>query len=139
MQHVEMESMTEQAYRCWLQYETILNKQEEAHYWSYVQTISLQKETLIGQAIKRELDLAVESMFEKTSTWQEDAQLVLTTVADKARFRKHGINQEEIAELNEEGYIIKEKDNQLIVVGASEKGLLYGVFHLLRLISQNSH
>ncbi|GAF15754.1 LOW QUALITY PROTEIN: alpha-glucuronidase [Bacillus sp. JCM 19046] len=128
--------MTEQAYRCWLQYETILNKQEEAHYWSYVQTISLQKETLIGQAIKRELNLAVESMFGKTSTWQEDAQLVLTTVADKARLRKHGINQEEIAELNEEGYIIKEKDNQLIVVGASEKGLLYGVFHLLRLISQ---
>jgi len=39
-------------------------------------------------------------------------------------------------EINDEGYVIKDTDEALYVIGAKDKGVLYGMFHLLRLLAQ---
>lgn len=40
--------------------------------------------------------------------------------------------------INDEGYVIKDTDDTLYVVGLQDKGVLYGMFHLLILLAQKS-
>ena len=40
--------------------------------------------------------------------------------------------------IKEEGFVIKDTDNVLYVVGKQDKSVLYGMFHLLRLLTQKS-
>ena len=41
-------------------------------------------------------------------------------------------------EIKGDGYVIKETDHALYVVGRNDKGVLYGMFHLLRLFAQKA-
>jgi len=40
--------------------------------------------------------------------------------------------------IKDEGYVIKDTDEAVYVVGVQDKGVLYGMFHLLRLLAQKS-
>lgn len=138
MQHFDTHTKSEQAYRCWLQYGEIQDEKNNMYYWNYVKNILLENKSVIRQSIRRELDIAFESMFKKQPEWKEtstvDTKLMLITM-DEASIHEYDIEQT-LTGRNEESYIIREVNNQLIIAGMSDKGLLYGVFHLLRLIQQ---
>ena len=84
-------------------------------------------ETLIIDAVKEELELKSEFAHAKKVIFSSAAHL---SDAEKVVF--------DLLAIKEEGYIIKETPTALYVVGNEDKGVLYGTFHLLRLLAQKT-
>lgn len=103
--------------KCWLEYKP-LETYEEA--WL---TLSVQCEGMIIDSAVREYELAIREM-----TGQKP-EIVKDPVAAGVRVR---LDADGIA--GRDGYRIQEDGQIIEIIGQSESGLLYGVFHFLRLV-----
>lgn len=103
--------------KCWLAYKP-LETYEEA--WL---TLSVQCEGMIIDSAVREYELAIREM-----TGQEP-EIVKDPVSAGINFR---LDADGIAGMD--GYRIQADGQKIEIIGQSESGILYGVFHFLRLI-----
>lgn len=103
--------------KCWLEYKP-LETYEEA--WL---TLSVQCEGMIIDSAVREYELAIREM-----TGQEP-EIVKDPVSAGINFR---LDADGIA--GRDGYRIQADGQRIEIIGQSESGLLYGVFHFLRLV-----
>ncbi|MCM3634732.1 alpha-glucuronidase family glycosyl hydrolase [Paenibacillus camelliae] len=133
-------------YEAWLRYDTVTDEQLAEQYRNWTNTIVVAGNTDAGpitSAVK-ELELALPKLTGAAPKVAKDAQaensfLVLGTIGSSAYVDDAIIGP--IAALShEEGYVLKtitsEKQSYLAIAGASERAVLYGVFHLLRLMAQ---
>ncbi|WP_133578853.1 alpha-glucuronidase family glycosyl hydrolase [Aureibacillus halotolerans] len=129
-----------QSYNCWLQYNAIDDVSVASFYRSFCQSfvVLCDRTPLINSAID-ELQRGITSLLGETptETGKDDNQLVLGTLEDVAQ--EDILDRISLANLNEEGYCIRmdERQHQLYVLGKTEKGILYAVFHLLRKMQLN--
>ena len=84
-------------------------------------------ETLITKTINEELKRKIELIDIK--------KVIFSSFENLSDFEKSMFDSFEI---KDEGYAIKDTDDALYVVGIQDKGVLYGMFHLLRLLAQKS-
>ncbi len=114
----------------WLSYE----KKAENGNASYFQNVWIQgfsvEEPVVKSALKELTDGALGMLGAKVQPAGEGENAA----------KSSGIVLQRLEENNEagvkaEGYVLKEEDGRLTVGATDENGLLYGVFHLLRLIS----
>lgn len=121
--------------KCWLQYKSKPGSKAPA----FLSTIVVQEPSVLIASAVEELVNGLRSLYgvvpevlpEKT----DNPHLFLTTIQNPSF--PHVLDKDAIdRELNEEGYLIKtlihDGQEQLFVVSKTDKGLLYGVFHLLR-------
>lgn len=106
--------------KCWLDYQPIEQKEQA---WL---TLSVMCEgTIVNSAVK-EYEMAMEAMTaclpEKTN---QDVTQGVQLVLNKNMT------------VGKDGYIIEKNAEKYIITGQSESGILYGVFHFLRLIRTN--
>ena len=106
--------------RCWLDYQHVDTIEKE--WLTYFQSC----EGEIVESAVCEYKLAMEGMAGKTpkEVKKEDAGIVFSV--------------DPLIKEGKDGYIITKVDKQYRITGESESGLLYGVFHFLRLIRTNS-
>jgi len=83
-------------------------------------------ETLITETIKDEIILKSELVSTKN--------VIFSNLKNLSDDEKSGYD---FSEIKDEGYIIKDIGDTVYVVGVQDKGVLYGMFHLLRLLVQN--
>lgn len=126
-------SIAETGYRLWLRYDKIENQA----YQSQLQSVSFNATSPTELVAKKELDLAISGLLSKSLTNQtaENASLIIGTPKTSAFIKS-------LDEVKEgDGYLIKTvKKNgkaQIVIAGASDKGVLYGVFHFIRLLQSN--
>ncbi|MCL1991251.1 MAG: alpha-glucuronidase [Defluviitaleaceae bacterium] len=81
--------------------------------------------TLITETINEELKQKTEQAETKKAIFSRFEDL---SDAEQSIF--------DVFDIKDEGYVIKETDDALYVVGVQDKGVLYGMFHLLRLLAQ---
>lgn len=103
--------------KCWLAYKPLETYEET---WL---TLSIQCEGMIIDSAVREYELAMREM-----TGQEP-ETVKDPVLAGVNLR---LDADEIA--GRDGYRIQEDGQKVEIIGQSESGLLYGVFHFLRLV-----
>jgi len=90
-------------------------------------------ETLVFETIKEELKFINE--------FGQKMELVGSKKAVFSCFTDLSVDEQLIFEsfsIKEEGYVIKDTDKALYIVGMQDKGVLYGMFHLLRLLTQKA-
>ncbi|MBS4209346.1 alpha-glucuronidase family glycosyl hydrolase [Bacillus sp. FJAT-50079] len=112
------------SYKAWLQY-TLKDEKDAKNYSKYVETITYEAETKIIESARNELSHAIEEMFEISPSIQcgsindQGRGIVLQLSADR-----QPIDEYKIEQINE----------RVIISSGSDRGILYGVFHLLRLV-----
>lgn len=128
----------EESYRCWLQYRFVQDTQRFYQYRKWVSNIVVARETEIINSAARELQDALKSMLNlKPSIWRhpfhQQPFLFLGSYED-INPENHGISASLLNRLDDEGYLLKTVNNQILVIGKTDRGTLYATFHLLRLL-----
>ncbi len=130
---------SKESYSCWLQYNRVKDQALVEKLTPFFSNIVALEKTTIIESAKEELKTAIIAMLgvnpNVLNEFSSDPSLVLAT-ADSIPVNSL-VHFAEIEGLNEEGYIIKSNSTQIFLVGKTDKGVLYGAFHLLRFIQGN--
>ena len=115
------------SYRAWLQYEQIEDQDYLSKIKPFVQHVALKLNT----------DEIIDSALIE---WQKGLSLMLqlNASASKDAVEASGLVLEIDQDYQEEAYAIKGTDHKLTLTGGSSRAILYGIFHLLRLIQQRA-
>nr|WP_313771807.1 alpha-glucuronidase family glycosyl hydrolase [Neobacillus niacini] len=128
------------SYAAWLQYKNIDNSalsNEYKHLWGSLNVLG---NSLILETAKKELLSAISSMLGIEPAFAEPTQanLVLATKDSLGDLVDVDFDQ-----LNDDGYVIKtvtsREEKQIFLVGKRDSGVLYAVFHLLRLMQSRNN
>lgn len=127
-------------YKCWLKYYKLENKKLSGEYENLLRNIVIKENTAITQSAVNELKRGLAGILgirpEISEEPAKPAFLMLGTLTGNKSIA--GLLGREKQNLGEEGFIIKllteNEQKQLLVAGKTDRGLLYGVFSLLRLI-----
>ncbi len=128
----------EDGYSLWLRYNSIENKNTRKTYSQYFQTITVAEESPTFQVIKAELSRASEGFFSTAANFissprkSKNVEILLV--------KQHHLYYKELSNLNYGSYkiISDRKRHKITLISTSEDGLLYGTFHLLRLLQNRS-
>lgn len=111
-------------YRLWLKYDVLKNETLKKQYISQLTAVQAATENPTLKVAVEELQLATQGLLGKKMTLvkqlpanQKGVILKVTAIEDS----------------NEEAYTIRANNGQIIIQANTEKGVLYGVFHLIRL------
>lgn len=128
-------------YQCWLRYQKIQDQALLKEYRSWCAHLVLRPETPVLNSAKEELSSGIGKLLEiKTSVSAVPRQKQFIMAG---RFGSHSlidneIDGNELDRLGPEGFIIKTVNRQerkyILIAAGSDRGVLYGVFHFLRLI-----
>lgn len=115
-------------YNMWLQYTAIDNPSLREQYIEFLNNVYVAGDSEIFNSIKEELQVASKKMLQQKINWStaNEAKIVIANNKDW--------NNEIVEGLAEEGYAINSSNKQIQIIGNSDQGTLYGVFHLLRLM-----
>ncbi|SEN88499.1 alpha-glucuronidase [Amphibacillus marinus] len=114
------------SYRAWLQYQPILNQDYISDIKAQFSKISVADENEIISSCITELSVALKEM------------VGFTPVVDYQHTHKVGLHLTINKALPEEAYQLNESQKVLRLSGGSSRALLYGTFHLLRLIQRQA-
>jgi alpha-glucuronidase len=129
----------EDGYDTWLRYKPVSDQVLGAEYIRYCGKIYVYGESDIISSSVNELTtgfrymLGIKPVMEKKA---KQAGIVLG-VAENTKPGSLPFPRSRIQSLNNEGYLIKSTGRQVFIISRSETGLLYGTFHLLRLMQMN--
>ncbi|MCR2822877.1 alpha-glucuronidase family glycosyl hydrolase [Lederbergia panacisoli] len=128
------------SYACWLQYERITDNEWYENHSSLCRSIAVIGNSPILQSSLYELRQGIQSMLGEEPIVSDktiDASIILGIYND-IDWQNYGIDTYKIDELNDEGYIIQSVNNgeneSLLLLGKSDKAVLYATHHLLRMI-----
>ena len=128
-------------YNLWLNYSKVNNERLRGNYISQISSVTYQSDSPIIQSSVKELKTAFSALTGKDISAARNASesaeaIVLAFGRDKAIASLKATR--ELAELGKEGYIIRSSAGKTYILGNTDKGVLYGTFHLIRLIQTNS-
>lgn len=131
---------TLKSYRAWLQYDKIEDIDRKL-YLKWFTAIGVATDTKITKSAVNEIIWAAESMLEKTPDINEetlDRTSIILGTYRHIHLEEYGLSSDLLEDVNEEGYVIKTVNNnekqQILLIGKTDKGILYATYHLLRLI-----
>ncbi|WP_290791568.1 alpha-glucuronidase family glycosyl hydrolase [Flavihumibacter sp. UBA7668] len=123
----------EDGYRLWLRYDRISDKKLLATYLQKTASISITGHSTVIQVARKELEIGLKGLVgvkPKFSTQSASANLQIEKVSRL-------IPAADLLQLGEEGFLIRTphySGNPIVITANSDRGLLYGVFHFLRLL-----
>jgi alpha-glucuronidase len=124
----------EDGYRLWLRYDPVSNKQLLTNYLQKTASISITGHSPVIQVARQELETGLKGLLG-----------VAPKISDK-RTASAGLQIEKVSslipaadlfQLGEEGFLIRTSPSSggpIVITANSDRGLLYGVFHFLRLL-----
>ncbi len=124
--------------RLWLHYRPLSSSDAlRGEYAAAMKTISHQTSTPTIAAAVEELQLAVHSMLGQTPVVAKGARAAAGSVV-LAFGRDRAVSSlkvaADLAGLGDDGYMIRTAQGNIYVLGNTDKGVLYGAFHLIRLM-----
>ncbi len=131
----------ENGYDLWLGHRSIEDPQQLARYRAELKALHIPSVSPTMIVVKNELTRALRSMLNKevpvTGDATQQGTLIAGLSADIPLIREAGL-EEALAQTGTEGFIITSKNIRrkqvMIITAQTETGILYGTFHLLRLI-----
>lgn len=131
------ELVWEDSYACWLQYKEIKDRKLMEGYLELCSNLIVLDTTDIIESAVAELKLAFVSMFNKKpevfNELSTDKAIIVGTHAT-SNVEKIGLEMKAFDKMNEEGYTIQSLNDSVYIIGKTDRGVLYGVHHLLKLM-----
>jgi alpha-glucuronidase len=136
-----MSQLIDSGYAAWLGYRKIDDELRRTEYQSWGANIVITQNTPLRRALAAELFQGLSIMLGITPDIYAEPKsasfIIIDTFNQSSLIREH-VQAEEIAELGEEGFLLKavtvSQGNYIVLTGKGERGLLYGAYALLRLL-----
>ncbi|MFS0862629.1 alpha-glucuronidase family glycosyl hydrolase [Fredinandcohnia sp. 179-A 10B2 NHS] len=125
-------------YKAWLQYTRKGDVQWVQRNQDLLSQLVIPNESLLIQSARQEMISGITSMLGIEPTIKDENVITPATVLLSFENGALPIDASKLSSLNSESYFIKTVKNKLYVIGKTDKGVLYGVFHLLRMIQQEA-
>ncbi len=129
----------EDGYRLWLRFDQVENQELLQKYREQITHITVLGEGEILNTARMELEAGVEGLIGQEVEMREELAegpgVVAGMVGQQGAFSQL-IKEEERGKLGPEGFLLLTRGEQILLVAADERGLLYGAFHLLRMMQQ---
>ncbi|MDB5277383.1 MAG: alpha-glucuronidase [Ferruginibacter sp.] len=129
-------AQAENGYDLWMRYKPVENKLLLTAYQSLLKQVSIKGNSETIRVLKEELMKASEGMLQQPVTFttaNSTSRLLIGTRINPDT--KPISSQDNISSIGDEGFIIYTNNNtQTVITANTDIGLLYGVFHLLRLM-----
>ena len=135
-----MSCMAENGYDLWLRYKNITNKNLQDKYKRLVQEILIEEESSTFSVIKTELKLALKGMLGKEPVFVKSGRNSTFIIArtSSSLVKNEKSLDPDIKQMGEEGFMITSRSMNgkkvILITGNTDAGILYGVFHFLRLM-----
>ncbi len=134
-------SFAEDGYRLWLRYEKVSDARLLSDYKNNLQHIVVAGNSPTIKVATDELLKGLQGLLSETisnsSSTQNDATLIAGTSATSS-FIASAVDKKQLAQLGNEGFLILSKTiagkHYTIITANTDMGVLYGVFHFLRLL-----
>ncbi len=130
----------EDGYDLWLRYKKIENPDLLKSYQTILKNVVIKSETSTFNAAKKELKTALPKLLDSEisfSDLNENGGNLIVALRSDSKFISENVNESELKNLGNEGYLIKSlKSNNIVITGNTEVGILYGVFRFLQQIQQ---
>ncbi|WP_420461148.1 alpha-glucuronidase family glycosyl hydrolase [Neolewinella sp.] len=128
-------------YRLWLRYDRIANGELRDEYRRAASFIRYDGQGEVGMTARGELEAGLRDLLgeEVAQVSGENAGhgIYLGLRTALPRFARY-LQDKAVAALGDEGYHLTYHDGDLLLIADGERGLLYGAFHLLRLLQQET-
>ena len=133
---VSFRAYPESGYKTWLRYQHIEDQALLTEYLKYCSAVYPAGEGSIMTSALEELKSGFESILGKGPVILSKAKggSIIIGIIDKLPSGVYQIPDNQLKILNSEGFIIKNTGRHLVITARTETGLLYGVFHLLRVM-----
>lgn len=135
-----MVSRAEDGYRLWLRYDLIDQQQLLESYRKNIQSVLVIGESGTMQAIRNELNLGLQGLLGQEvheGSLNDDNMLLVGTYGPNTILSEL-LSPNETEDLGDEGFTVLSKEiqgmNVTVITGLHDRGVLYGVFHFLRLL-----
>src|SRR4030042_5278639 len=137
---------TEDGYRLWLRYNLITDTQVLCEYCKLITGYYIDGNSETKNAAKEELEFGLNGLLGKdinrVEEIAEDGIIIIVTPDKSALLTSLNI-ADKLSNIGEEGYIITSaainNKKNIVITANNEVGLLYGVFHFLRLLQTHQH
>lgn len=135
-------SFAETGYRLWLRYDKIENQALRERYSRQINSINFAAKTDMAAVAKKEILMALKGLLGKdVIASNNSAATILIGTPESSLAIKSIVNQNELPK-SADGFLIKSiivnGHQQIIISSISDKGILYGVFHFIRLLQTNA-
>lgn len=133
----------EDGYRLWLRYDLIDNDQLLETYRNSIQSVRIIGESGTMEAIRQELKLALTGLLgrEVPDGYLTDDHLLIISTYGPNTILSELLSPNETENLGDEGFAIISKEiqgkNVIVITGLHDRGVMYGVFHFLRLMQMH--
>lgn len=133
--------MRDSGYPCWLRYEKIQNQERLEEYRKWCANIVLRPETPVMGSAKQELVWGIGNLLDEkpsVSAIPRGDRFIIAGRIGSSSLIDRELDGSERARLGPEGFVIKTIQKQerkfILIAAGSDQGLLYGIFHFLRLL-----
>lgn len=128
-------------YKLWLQYNKVEDAKRIAEYQTKNENIVVFGNSQTIQIASKELQLALKNLISKkvsiSNKTTESENIILANESHLSSELFNEVNHD-LSQINNEGYVIKsillKKKPQIVITAKKDNGVLYGVFHFLRLL-----
>ncbi|MEL6944730.1 MAG: alpha-glucuronidase family glycosyl hydrolase, partial [Bacteroidota bacterium] len=129
----------EDGYRLWLRYDKIESEAVRRTYAKQIKTIFVEGNTPTLNAAAHELTRGLSGLLGKSleTVPKFSNKSVVIGVIGQSNQIDALVSEKEVDDLEEEGFFILKKDENIYITGKDEKGILYGVFRFLRHLQMN--
>jgi alpha-glucuronidase len=131
----------EDGYDLWLRYVPVSNAKKLVEYQSQIKSLAIYGNSPTMQAATEELDRGLSGLLKKKIPLPDKSGLkssktgnVIIGTAQNVALNKALIAKEKLQSVGNEGYIILANEGNIFITANTDIGVLYGVFHFLRLI-----
>lgn len=136
----------ENGYRAWLRYDKIDNEKVLAVYRTQIKNVVLPGNSATMLAARNELKQGLTGLFGETIPFSsgklQSGSLLVASAADLETYADLNLSTL-LQNVGPEGYIIQKREVNgheiTLIAGKTDIGVLYGVFHLLRIMQSHQH
>lgn len=123
------------SYKAWLMYDAVEDSALLKEYQRYCGKLAVAGKGALVESAVQELQLGLQGMLGQAPKLTNDfsAGLVLGTVDELSR-QGLSLNEAAYQQMSDEGFFITSNKTQLVISAKTDRGVLYGAFHLLRLM-----
>ena len=123
----------EDGYELWLRYAPVTNATRAVEYKTQIKALAIYGNSATMQAVTEELNRGLSGLLTKKIPLSKTGNVIIGAAKNVA-LNEAVISKKTLQSVGNEGYMIVSKQGNIFITGNTDIGVLYGVFHFLRLM-----
>ncbi len=130
---ISLKIQAEDGYELWLRYAPLTNAKRVLEYKTQIKALAIYGNSATMQAATKELNRGLSGLLTKKIPLSKTGNIIIGTTQNVA-LSEAVVSKKTLQSVGNEGYVIVSKQGNIYITANTDIGVLYGVFHFLRLM-----